>query len=150
MRGSHCVRPWARAVSPIVAIVFGGLVVTSLLAATRQGPTPGDGVYSDRQASRGRRVYRKACVSCHANNLEGGEMGPGLLGDSFLGPWEGESLGELMALLQLTMPQDNPGGLREQDYVDVLAYLLKVNNYPSGEADLTIGSLETVVIEPPE
>ena len=130
--------------------MVGGLAATSVLAATIQEPTLRAGVYSDRQASRGGRVYRQACVSCHASNLEGGEMGPGLLGDPFLGPWGGESLGELMALLQQTMPQDNPGGLSEKDYADVLAYLLKVNEYPSGEAELTVESLEAIVIEPPE
>lgn len=95
-------------------------------------------------------MYRQACVSCHAKNLEGGEMGPGLLGDPFLEPWDGESLGELMALVQQTMPQDNPGGLSEEAYADVLAYLLKVNDYPSGEADLAAESLEAIVIELPD
>ncbi len=77
-------------------------------------------------------------------------MGPGLLGKPFLGPWNGESLGELMALVQETMPQNNPGGLRDQDYVDVLAYLLKANEYPAGDADFTAESLKDIVIESPE
>ena len=106
-----------------------------------------DGVYSDSQATRGGRVYRQACSSCHARNLEGGEMGPGLRGRPFITPWEGESLAELMAYVQETMPQDNPGGLNEQDYSDVLAYVLKVNEFPSGELDLTAESVEHIVIE---
>ena len=121
----------------------------SQFAGMAQGPSLSDGVYSDRQANRGRRVYRQTCVSCHAANLEGGEMGPSLFGDPFLEPWAGESLGELMALVQQTMPQDNPGGLSPEAYTDVLAYLLKVNEYPAGEADLTAESLEAIVIEPP-
>lgn len=106
-----------------------------------------EGVYSDTQATRGRRVYRQACSSCHARNLEGGEMGPGLLGRPFITPWEGESLAELMAYMQETMPQDNPGGLSEQEYSDVLAYVLKVNEFPSGDVDLTAASVESIVIE---
>ncbi len=105
-----------------------------------------EGVYSDVQASRGGRVYRQACVSCHASGLQGGEMGPGLLGDAFLGAWDGENLGELMALVRETMPQDNPGGLSEEDYLDVLAYMLQVNEFPAGDADLTAESIEDVVI----
>jgi len=106
-----------------------------------------DGVYSDTQATRGGRVYRQACSSCHARNLEGGEMGPGLRGRPFIAPWEGESLAELMAYVQETMPQDNPGGLSEQDYFDVLAYVLKTNEFPSGDVDLTAQSIESIVIE---
>ena len=59
-----------------------------------------DGVYSDSQATRGGRVYRQACASCHARNLEGGEMGPGLTGGPFITAWEGESLAALMAYVQ--------------------------------------------------
>jgi mono/diheme cytochrome c family protein len=106
-----------------------------------------DGVYSDAQATRGSRVYRQACASCHARNLEGGEMGPGLTGGPFISPWAGESLAALMAYVQETMPQDNPGGLNEQDYSDVLAYMLKVNEFPSGDVDLTAESVEHIVIE---
>lgn len=108
-----------------------------------------DGVYSDAQAGRGRRIYRQACSSCHASGLEGGEMGPGLLGDPFLGPWDGESLAEMMALVRDTMPQDNPGGLSEADYAAVIAYLLQVNEFPAGDDDLTADSLDDIVIEAP-
>ena len=147
----RCLRPARLAIHGLTAVaVVEGLVVTSLVAIGAQGASLSDGVYSDRQASRGGRVYRQACVSCHALNLEGGEMGPGLLGKPFLGPWNGESLGELMALVQETMPQNNPGGLRDQDYVDVLAYLLKANEYPAGDADFTAESLKDIVIESPE
>ncbi len=74
-------------------------------------------------------------------------MGPGLVGEPFLGPWDGESLGEMMALVQETMPQDNPGGLSEQDYADVIAYVLQVNEFPAGDDELTVESVEDIVIE---
>ena len=74
-------------------VVTGAMYMMTGPAVVHAGQDRGlsDGVYSGSQASRGRRVYRQACASCHANGLEGGEMGPGLLGAPFLDPWEGES-----------------------------------------------------------
>jgi hypothetical protein len=49
------------------------------------------------------------------------------------------------------MPQDSPGRLREQEYADIIAFLLKANNYPPGDRDLTpaLGMLKEVTIEDP-
>ena len=136
----------AVAVGALLAV--GAAITTGVpVAAAGQDRLLSDGVYSDRQARRGRRVYRQTCSSCHAGGLEGGEMGPGLVGEPFLGPWDGESLGEMMALVQETMPQDNPGGLSEQDYADVIAYVLQVNEFPAGDDELTVESVEDIVIE---
>lgn len=105
-----------------------------------------DGVYTERQASRGARVYQTTCESCHMPDLEGSEEGPTLLGEEFLEGWDGEILAELMILMMDTMPEEDPGGLSEQDYTDVLAYLLRENGYPPGD-ELTADALEEIVIE---
>ena len=34
------------------------------------------------------------------------------------------------------MPQDSPGRLKPGEYADIVAYLLKLNGYPAGEAEL--------------
>lgn len=129
---------------------FGAVGASASGPVALEGRGIGDGVYSESQASRGGRVYRQACASCHAVDLQGNEMGPGLAGAAFLGGWEGASLAELMTLVRLTMPQDNPGGLSEEEYLDVVAYMLQANEFPSGEDDLTIEAIEDIVIEPGE
>lgn len=134
----------------LAAGLLGGWDAPGSAAAAGPQHALRDGVYSERQARRGRRVYRQACVSCHAEQLEGGEMGPGLVGPAFLEPWVGASLEELMDLVRQTMPQDNPGGLGDQAYIDLVAYLLRANEYPAGEADLTADSLATLLIELPD
>ena len=96
----------------------------------------------------------EARVSADVRQLSRGEPrrrgdGTSLSATRSSGAGPDESLGELMALVQQTMPQDNPGGLSPEAYTDVLAYLLKMNEYPAGEADLTAESLEAIVIEPP-
>ena len=47
------------------------------------------------------------------------------------------------------MPQDNPGSLTDEEYVDVIAYMLSVGGMPAGEADLRPDpeDLARVVIE---
>ena len=44
------------------------------------------------------------------------------------------------------MPEEDPGGLSEQEYIDVLSYLLRENGYPPGD-ELTADALEEIVIE---
>ena len=34
------------------------------------------------------------------------------------------------------MPEDGPGRLTDEEYVDVVAYLLDANSYPAGDQEL--------------
>ena len=36
------------------------------------------------------------------------------------------------------MPEDNPGSLTDQEFVDVIAYMLSVSNLPTGDAELQV------------
>jgi hypothetical protein len=36
----------------------------------------------------------------------------------------------------MTMPQDKPASLTKEQYAEIVAYLLKANNYPAGQQDL--------------
>ena len=69
-----------------------------------------------------------------------------MLGGAFLGGWSGDPLSELLLFVRDTMPQDDPGGLSEMDYSDVLAYILQVNEFPAGDAELD-SDLEQIHIE---
>jgi len=128
----------------ILAIV-GVVLLSGYSHEAGQEALLGDGVYTERQASRGARVYRTTCESCHAPNLEGSEAGPTLLGEEFLEGWDGEVLAELMILMTDTMPEDNPGGLTTGEYIDVLSYLLRENGFPPG-GELTSDALDDIVI----
>ncbi len=135
------------------SVVLSGILTIAAVVLVRDYPQAAgqdvplsDGVYSERQANRGARVYRTTCESCHAPNLEGSEEGPTLVGEEFLEGWDGEVLAELMLLMTDTMPEENPGGLTEGEYTDVLSYLLQQNGYPPG-AELTSDALEDIVIE---
>lgn len=106
--------------------------------AAAQDRTVNDGVYTSEQATRGRAAYRAQCAACHATNLFGGEMAPGLKGSGFIGGWSGATLWELADFTQATMPQDAPGRLSMQELNDVIAYVLQENDYPTGSEELAI------------
>ena len=94
------------------------------------------GVYSEAQAKRGESTGNKACTSCHGADLMGGEAGPALVGLEFIGNWNQQSLGDLFDRIHSTMPADAPGSLSLSDTADVLARILQLNKFPSGQKDL--------------
>jgi S-disulfanyl-L-cysteine oxidoreductase SoxD len=130
--------------APFVAC---GLMVGFLCSSTRalarpaaaQVPAPRSiwsGVYTEAQAKRGQTLYLNECANCHASNLSGNESAPALLGDDFVADWIGGSVAELFERTKTTMPQDSPGRLTAQQCADVVAFVLSVNKYPAGTADL--------------
>lgn len=100
--------------------------------------TSWDGVYSESQAQRGRKVFVDECSACHAYDLTGGAYfnAPPLVG-SFLERWDGLTLAELfLGKISTSMPQWNPGSLPIEQYRDVLAFILQANKFPAGSTDL--------------
>ena len=48
------------------------------------------------------------------------------------------SLDDLYYIMRTTMPKSAPGKLSKQEYIEVIAYVLKVNGYPEGEQELPV------------
>ena len=84
--------------------------------------------YTRTQASRGDRFFRETCLSCHSSSE--------FRGRSFQRTWRGRSVGDLYDEIVYTMPDDNPGGLPTQTYLDVIAYVLQLNRFSSGDTEL--------------
>ena len=101
-----------------------------------------DGVFSSAQARRGQQVYDQNCASCHGQGLRGGEMAPSLAGADFIVWWTEVRVGDLFNRIKLTMPEDEPGRLSDQEYTDVVAYLLDRSDYPAGENELSADKAE--------
>ena len=68
--------------------------------------------------------------------LTGGESAPPLTGGPFVSNWEGLTLDILFERIRLSMPSDNPARVGRQPKADILAYMLSMNSFPSGNADL--------------
>jgi S-disulfanyl-L-cysteine oxidoreductase SoxD len=110
-----------------------------------------DGVYTEVQAARGERQYGRSCEPCHGPDMSGDQVEeiPSLVLDSFMTEWNGKSVKELFDTVKRSMPKDKPGSLGTGAYVDVVAYLLQANKFPSGAKELsrTPEQLEPIVIE---
>ena len=110
-----------------------------------------DGVYTDAQATRGERTYGRSCEQCHGADLAGDPVMeiPPLALDSFMTSWSSKSVKDLFDTVKRSMPKDKPGSLGTGAYIDVVAYLLQANKFPSGSRELprTPEQLEGIVIE---
>ena len=117
-------------------LYFAASVVGWLTLAAAQTRTVWDGVYTDEQAERGRASYQQSCVGCHRDDLRGDSTAPSLVGESFTFLWGDMEVGELVARVQKVMPPERPGGLPAQTYTDIIAFVLKKNEFPAGHTEL--------------
>ena len=93
----------------------------------------GEGVYSREQWMRGRDVYAGLCAGCHPAITHVGPM--------FTTSWAGKKLSDLFGFLRERMPKNDPGSLSEQEYVDVMSYMLRLNGMPAGVDELPADSV---------
>jgi mono/diheme cytochrome c family protein len=90
--------------------------------------TTRSGVYTSQQAVRGRDIYLGNCKSCHTPESH--------TGPAFHATWNRHPLSELYAYIRERMPKNDPGALSDEEYADVLAYVLKMNRMPAGKTEL--------------
>jgi len=135
------------------AALFGAAIFT-LGVSAQEPPTKRsvwDGVYSEDQARRGETQYGRNCESCHGADLSGNPVMeiPALAWEGFAAQWNDRTVKELFDTVKRSMPKDNPNGLNARAYVDVIAYLLQANKFPSGAKDLSLNTeaLGQIVIE---
>jgi mono/diheme cytochrome c family protein len=107
-------------------------ILAPRLAAQTASPT-----FTSEQADRGRASYQHWCQTCHGSELDNGEFGgPPLKGSWFNSHWGQSSVGALFTYVKGLMPPDNPAGLNDTTYVDMLAFILRANGYPAGNSEL--------------
>ncbi len=100
-----------------------------------------DSVFTAEQADRGDQIFMRVCLDCHLPE-EFSDAG-------YLYSWEGQLVADLIGYVQTNMPEDNPGSLRYAEYLDVMAYILKLNGIPSGSRTLDIALAKSARIELP-
>ena len=123
-------------------------VFLSFVAAEAQTPTKTvlDGVYSAEQSTHGQALYTSLCSGCHGKMLEG-VSAPALTDRRFIDRWREGSVDGLYSFIKQRMPFGRPPTLRipDADYLDIVTYILKMNEYPSGSAALTPSLLNEVM-----
>lgn len=121
----------------------------ALAAGAAAGKGSRSGVYSAEQADEGARVYAMQCAMCHGARLEGTVETPGLTG-KFVANWAGRPVGDLFDYLARAMPQSAPGTLAPDDNARLVAFILRANGAPAGNARLPPDSaaLRRTVFDP--
>jgi mono/diheme cytochrome c family protein len=111
-------------------VVMAGVVLAAaawVSVAGAQDTLASSGVYTSAQADRGMSIYDGQCASCHELSR--------FKGKDFASAWTDKPLTDLHTAVK-SMPMDNPGSLKPEEYADILAYFLSINGYPAGQAEL--------------
>ena len=148
MHARRLIGKWNIAAAASVTLFVTVGVMTNDTAA--QGKTTNSGVFTEEQATRGQETYLQECAQCHLDDLLGDGIAPSLIGAPFSFRWSELSIGDMLVAIRTTMPQGAPASLSPQAYVDIVAYMLSVNNYATGDMELPTdqGELESIIIEP--
>jgi len=115
------------------------LCLAASSAVSADSRTVNDGVYTKAQAKTGEALYAKQCLLCHDKKY----FRP------ILKRWEGQPINVLYTVMSTSMPESNPGFLSEKEYVDILAYILSLSRYVTGETELDYkdGTLDDLIVE---
>lgn len=122
-------RLFRSALFPAVCIsaAFASLAVASQAAAQVDSTVKTDSsklAINMEQGLRGREVFTKTCVECHTKT--------DVTGQDFKIKWHTRPVYDLLDVIRTTMPDDKPGSLTPDQYVDVVAYLLRINGAAFG------------------
>lgn len=111
-----------------------GTVVVAAFAGASGGAVPS---FTDAQATKGQSLYNANCALCHGVHLEG-VYAPALNGSDSNMQWT--SVSDAYSYMTVYMPVGNAGGLSTDDYVDIMAYMLKQHAHKPGSRPLTVSA----------
>lgn len=136
--GVHRVRKVLAATALMLVAVVGAGAIGA------QSKSVKDGVYTFEQAERGVALYKQKCASCHDRSRFTDE-------DLFIKPYAGKPLWEMFEVISDSMPEDDPGGMKPEEYAAVIAQLLRMNGFPTGQTELPTSkeALSLIVFERP-
>jgi hypothetical protein len=123
-RGSLAETPYAAR----FAVAKPAYVRTATKAAPAVTEVFVDPQFTAAQAAAGAEVYKTVCARCHASTQ--------WTGGTFAASWQDRRLSDLFDLVSVTMPQDNPGSLTTEQYVNATAHVLELAGFTSGSVAL--------------
>lgn len=122
----------------LVRLIFFVFFLFVHAAISAEPRTVNDAIYSNVQAEVGETLYAEHCILCHDKKY----FRP------VLKRWEGQPLGILFTVIITSMPEGNPGILTEKETVDILAYILSLSRYATGDSELDYqdGALDEIIV----
>ena len=124
-------RVWFAAAAAVCCGTAAFLLSGSLIAQSVATPS-----FTEAQATQGKAVYDRNCLSCHGANLDDGEFGPPLKGVEFRLRWGAKPIDGLFGEM-MRMPPAAPGSLGENNYLSLLAFLARENGVLPGTRALS-------------
>jgi len=131
----------------LIAAAAAGTIAVALPALSDAKNTPAraepthnvwEGVYADSQAAAGAQLFQsEGCIKCHGMDLKGTDDGAALVGDEFFGDFEGSTLGALYSQIWTQMPPTRPKSIAPPNVVQLIAFILSKNHFPSGNTPLS-------------
>jgi alcohol dehydrogenase (cytochrome c) len=122
------------------AIVVGAFSIAAAVSgwsAAKAQPARAAGPFTEAQATAGQAAYAQSCAVCHGRTLTGAAEAPPLVGATFMDSWGTHSTQELFTSIRTSMPPENPNGLGQDTYAQIVAFLLRANGAQSGSTAIT-------------
>jgi alcohol dehydrogenase (cytochrome c) len=96
--------------------------------------------YTQEEAERGEVAFESYCASCHWAESPGkaGLVGPALSGEDVRAGWGlmGWTADDLFYVIRANMPPGEARSLSQQERLDLVAYILRENEFPAGDTPL--------------
>lgn len=91
--------------------------------ATAAAPAPTATLVPAQQAQRGENAFLASCTACHSSTE--------FTDAAFQRRWRNRTARDLFNLMSNTMPEDAPNSLAPERYVEIVAYVLTLNGFPT-------------------
>jgi len=132
-------KPLKLSLSKKITVIFFLLLISLGTTSVAQQRNISEGVYTEAQAILGKEVYDTNCKTCHAMKF---------YRDIWFA-WEERPLMNFWYILVSEMPSDNPGSLSNDEYTNIVAYILSDLGFPAGDAPLDPSNeMEGITIAP--
>ena len=116
----------ARLRPPLACALTAAVFLACMLASAQSG------IFTPAQAEHGASIVQQKCGACHGDNLQGGQEAPALRDDAFWSEWDQKTARNLYSRIISTMPPDGPGTLKENEVIDIVAFIVHENGVPPG------------------
>ncbi len=103
------------------------------------------GWFDQEQVGQGGQEYSQKCAACHGAQLQGAGA-PALKGQLFSQKWNGKTIENMYSFVREQMPPGQPHSLPDQDYANVVAFMLAQNGLQAGSQKFTPRSPMTTVL----
>ncbi len=125
---------------PLVGVAFGVAALLAGIAASTARAFPNE------QLARGEEIWNSICSGCHGPDSTNPDA-PLLLKQGSLKNYP--TAAGLFEYVQGSMPQEDPSSLADQQYWDVLAFLLTKQGVTGGDAPLGPDNAKEMPTKPP-